>query len=338
MKKQLSFGAIIILLTTLIACSAKEENKEPANSSVSSSSRSSRTSTSRAPVKSITNLSISLDENDEDEKVYITVKGTQKNYTSDDFSWAWGLMDRETSEFADGQAKPAASDFSKAEFDANNEFVIKYCLTDIKTIKAGRTYRVYGGTPETYADIQFANELYGASDATRKYYLRQDLEYSLTFDDIQPVAYSEAAIVKIAQSDLPDGVTNPGAYLKFGGQNTKNLTIDTINAWNEAGNIAGDFQCCIPTYKTHTHTNDERFWAIEDDYIYFYLYCGFIEAKEGWMVHFDLVSGNPGAHLYVSTTYNGESFNIDGTTYKLYSNQSGDEEHYWGAVGVYREA
>lgn len=336
MKKQLSFGVIILLLTSLIACNAKEESKEPSKSSNPPTSQSSSKS-SEGPKKSVENLSISLG-NDGD-KAYITVRGTQVNYSADDFKWAWGLMDRDTSEFADGKAKPAASDFTKVDFNSSNEFTVKYCLTDIQTIKAGKIYRIYGGTPETYGDIQFASNMFGANDATRKYYLRQDLENSLTFDNIQPITFATASVVELAQTDLPEGVTNQGAYLKISGKNDKNLTIDTIKGWEDAGNIAGYFQRCIPSWQSHPHVSEERFYTIEDNNVCFYLFIGFIEQEEGWMVHFDLVSGNQEAGLYTSTTYNGETtFTAGEGKYKVYSNQTGDEEHYWGCVGVYRDA
>lgn len=338
MKKQLSFGVALFLITTLMACNAKEESKEPAKSSNPPASVSSKApSTSRAPAKGVSDLSISL--GNDGNKAYITIKGMQKNYTAEEFKWAWGLMDRDTSEFADGKAKPSDSDFVKVEFDSSNQFTVKYCLTDIQTIKAGKIYRIYGGTPETYGDIPFASNMFGANDATRKYYLRQDLENSLTFDNIQPINFATATIEQIAQEDLPEGITNPGVYLKIGGKNDKKITMETINAWKEAGNIAGYFQRCIPSWQSHQHVDTERFFKIENDNVYCYLYVGFIEVGEGWMVHFDLVSGNQEAGLYTSTTYNGETtYTVGDAKYKVYSNQTGDEEHYWGCVGVFREA
>ena len=344
MKKSISFG-ITLLALLLTACGGKgsqqpasssttpDSSSEPA-SSVNSSKESSK---SKAPVKSISVSSISL--GNEGEKAYITVRGTQTNYTADDFKWAWGLKDQETNKFADGKEKPEASDFKVATFNESNEFTVKYCLTDIQGISAGKLYRIYGGTPESYDDIPFASNMFGANDATRKYYLRQDENNSLTFENIQPLTYDKALIVEVSESDLPNGVTQAGAYLKFGGKNTKNITMETINSWNEANNIAGDFQRCIPSWQSHPHVNEERFWKIEDNYVYFYLYCGFIEPEEGWMVHFDVVSGNQNAGLTTSNKINGETtYTVNGAQYKVYSGQGGDEEHYWDCVGVYRVA
>lgn len=336
MKKQLSFAMVLLAVTALLgACGAKSSIEDTSNKPIPASS-SSKPSTSQGPKKTVSDLSISL--GNSGDKAYITVTGKQENYTADEFKWAWGLMDRDTSEFADGKANPSGDDFVKAEFNSNNQFTVKYCLTDIQTIKAGKIYRIYGGTPETYKDIQFASNEFGANDATRKYYLRMDLDNSLTFENIQPLTYNSASVVEIAQGDLPEGVTNPGAYLKFGGQNSKGITMETINGWNQAGNIAGNFQRCIPDYQKHVHVAEERFWKIEGNNVFFYLYCGFIQPEEGWMVHFDVVSGDENAGLTTSNKINGETYNVNGEQYKVYSGQGSKEETYWNCVGVYRVA
>ena len=343
MKKTISFG-IALLALLLTACGGKggqqsasntaptESSSEPAASSISSQEESSK---SKAPVKSISVSSISL--GNEGDKAYITVRGTQTNYTADDFKWAWGLKNQETDKFDDGKEKPEADDFKAATFNDNNEFTVKYCLTDIQGIKAGKLYRIYGGTPEAYKDIQFASNMFGANDATRKYYLRQDENNSLTFENIQPITYDKATIVEITESDLPDGVTKAGAYLKFGGKNTKNITMDTINSWHAAGNIAGNFQRVIPDWASHEHVDTERFWTIEDNYVYFYLYAGFIEAGEGWMTHFDVVSGNASASLTLTgkTIWGETAYTIGGKTYRVYADSSkSTEQEYWGCIGV----
>ena len=343
MNKRLSFGVLTMLLAMVLgACGGKTTSSVSSSSSKApSSSRSSRpSSTSQAPSKGVSGLSISLG-NDGD-KAYITVRGTQFGYTADDFTWAWGLKEQSGSAFADGKATPAAEDFKKTTFDGDGNFTVKYCLTDIEAMVAGTLYRIYGGTPETYNDIPFASNMFGASDATRKYYLRQDVDNSLVFESIQPITYTEASIVNLAEADLPEGVTQAGAYLKFGGANSKNLTVETIDSWHTAGKIAGDFQRVIPenSYSVHGHIDGERFWKIENNKVFFYLYCGFIAEGEGWMVHFDVVSGNNGSGLQTSTTFDGSTpYVIDGDTYRVFSDSSkSGESNYWGCLGVYKDA
>jgi len=333
MKKRISFGIVLMLSATLLAaCGGGGGNKS------SSRSHKSSTSTSQAPKKTVEINSIGL--GNDGSKAYITVSGTQSNYTADDFKWAWGLYASSSGVFHDGKANPSADDFKTASFNDNNEFTIKYCLTDIQTIKAGVLYRIYGGTPESYGDIPFESNMFGANDATRKYYLRVDQDNSLVFENIQPITYDQASVVELTQEQLPEGITNPGAYLKFGGKNTKELTVETINGWREAGNIAGNFQRVIPSYQIHNHAADERFWTIEGEYVYFYLYVGFIEPGEGYMTHFDLVSGNENAGLQLSTKVWGEvAYQVGEDTYRVYADTSkSTEEEYWGTVGVFKEA
>ena len=330
MKKRLVFG-VAVLAMLLSACGGGG-NKTTSTSKV-------RTSTSKEPAKSVSNLSISL--GNSNGKAYITVTGTQVNYTAETFKWAWGLK-AEDGTFDDGKAIPAASDFAIVPFESDNSFTVKYCLTDIETLRAGTLYRIYGGTPETYNDIPFASNMFGANDGTRKYYLRQDQENALIFDSIQPLTYSMATIEEVTEANLPAGVTEAGSYLKVGAVNSKNYTIETLNSLNEAGKIAGDFQRVIPgdSYSQHVHVDAERFWTIEGNNVYFWFYCGFIKEGEGWMVHFDLVSGSLSAGLYTSNKFNGSpAYTIGGNTFKIYSDSDkSGEENYWGCLGVYREA
>ena len=340
MKKGLFFATSALLALGLASCApADQTDSKPALSSVSKST-SDAPATSKAPKKELKNLSISL--GNESGKAYITVKGTQSNYTPEEFKWTWGLLNEGTSSFDYGKEKPADSDYQALALDANNEFTVKLCLTDITTIKAGATYRIYGGAPGSYQDIGFETNMFGASDATRQYYLRKDLNNSLTFDNVQPIAITSASVVNLVQADLPEGVTEEGAYLKFGGANTKNITMETINSWHTAGNIAGDFQRVIPenSYDLHPHVDEERFWKIEDNKVFFYLYVGFIEGGEGWLVHFDLVSGNQNAGCKTESKFNGETAYTIGTdTFRVYGdNSKSGEENYWGFLGVYKEA
>ena len=330
MNKRIIFGMAALLMTiSLSACGAKTESKPIDKSSTPT------TSVDQGPKKSIEIKNITLSSSNN--KAYITVTGTQTNYTEEDFKWAWGLREQ-GGDFYDGKENPTAEDFKTATFKANNSFTLKYCLTDITTLRSGVFYRVYGGTPESYDEIEFTSNNYGATDPTRRYYLRNDENNSLVFDSIQPISFTKASVVNVTQADLPEGVTEAGAYVKFGGAKGS-VTLDMINAWNEANNIAGNFQRVIGDgYSVHTHTAEERFYKIEGDDIFFYCYVGFIAPSEGWMMHFDLVEGNANSNLQFDSTINGETTYTAGEgTYKVYAdkNKSG-EENYWGCLGVYR--
>ena len=338
MNKRFSFLVTSLMVAiSLSACGGKETGtKTSSKNTVSTTSIS--TSVDTGPKKSIEVTNITL--SNQDSKAYITVTGTQTNYTADNFLWAWGLMNKATGEFVDGKERPAATDFKKATFDASNGFTVKYCLTDILTLKSGVLYRIYGGTPESYKDIQFQSNNFGAQDATRKYYLRSDEDNSLTYDSIQPITFSKASVVDVAEGDLPTGVTTAGAYIKFGGTNSKNLDVATIDSWNQAEKVAGNFQRVIGgDYDVHAHVDSERFWKIEGNEIFFYCYIGFIDAGEGWMIHFDLVEGNANSNLQLSNTIDGVAYTVNGVTYRVYADRNkGGADNYWGCLGVLREA
>lgn len=331
MRKGIIFGMVALLMTMgLSACGTPAEPKPQSNSEPEISEDES----TKKKVE-VSNITLS----NQDDKAYITVTGKVTNYTNDDFTWAWGLKDQSTGQFHDGKEKPEAADFKKAKISNNNSFTVRYCLTNVQTLKSGVFYRIYGGTPESYDDIEFQSNNYGANDATRRYYLRNDKNNSLVYDSIQPISFTKASVVDLKQTDLPEGITNPGPYLKFGGVNAKNLTMETINSWHDAGHIAGNFQRVIGDYTTVAHTDENRFWKIEGNDVFFYCYIGFIEMGEGWMMHFDLVEGNPESNLqYDSVIWGEEMYTAGDGVYKVYADKSkSGEDNYWGCLGVYRE-
>ena len=335
--------ATVLLAMGLTACGGGTKSSAAGgSSSAPGKSSSAPASSSKAPTgKSISISDISLV--NEDNKVYVRVTGTQSNYTADDFKWAWGLMNNDTSEFVDGKETPEAADFKAATFDSNKQFIVKYCLTDLASLKSGDFFQVYGGTPENYANIPFENTANAASDATRHYYLRTDKSNAIVFDSIQPIKFTKASIVNVAQADLPTGVTNAGPYIKFGGANTANLTVDMIAAWDEAGNLAGNFQRVTApdgqAYQLHAHAAEERFYKIEGNDVFFYCYIGFALTGEGWMTHFDCVSGNAGANLQFENSIWGgadNTYTIGDNTYRVYAdktNHGGSEAEFWGCLG-----
>ena len=95
MNKRLSFGMLTILAALVLgACSGNvgSSSNIPDSSSKSSTKPS---SVSQEPAKGIQDVSISL--GNEGEKAYITVRGTQYGYSSDNFKWAWGLKEQNSS-------------------------------------------------------------------------------------------------------------------------------------------------------------------------------------------------------------------------------------------------
>ncbi len=305
----------------------------------SSSSQPASSSNSEVPPEPVKSLNITESKFvNEGGKVYFKVTGTQENHTADEFKWAWGIRER-NADFAYGKETPEEADFAAAEFDSNNQFVLKLCLTDIEGLKSGSFYRIYGGTPATYGDIAFTDTQADSRDTTRHYYLRADQDNSFVYDSVQPLSFTKASVVGVAEADLPEGVTQAGAYLKFGGVNEAGITNEMLEEWHTANKIAGNFQRTVPNqYSVHNHADAERFWKIEGDDLFFYVYVGFIAENNGWMMHFDLVSGNSGANLNFEATFDGVPFEVDGALYRVYadSTKSGPE-NYYGCLGVYHE-
>ena len=348
MKLKKLLGVMAIMGTLVIsACGGgnggESSAKTNSGSKSQSTSKAPSTSTSIAPRKSVSIGEISL--TNEDGKAYVKVTGTVSNYTAAEFKWAWGLkINGDSGAFVDGKESPAAEDYKAAEFDATSKaFTLKYNLTDLE-LTSGAYYQVYGGTPETYGNIPFVNTNTAARDATRNYYLRTDQDNSIVFDSIQPINFSKASVVNIEAADLPAGVTAAGPYLKFGGVNEANITMEMIGEWADEGKIAGNFQRVIGGgYTLHNHVDAERFWNIEGEDVYFYCSIGFIESGEGWQTHFDCVSGNSGANLqFENTTFWGDAdhtFVIGEDTYKVYADKNGhggSEAGFWGCLGVTR--
>jgi len=349
MKNKKMFGVALLLGALMLsACggnssSGKQSasNNGKTSQNVPASSSSSKKPSTPSTAKSISITSVGLA--NEEGKVYVVVSGKEANYTADTFKWAWGLRTNgDAGEFVDGKETPEAADYKAATFDAETKaFTVKYNLTDLN-LTSGAFYQVYGGTPEQYENIPFENTATAARDATRAYYLRTDQNNSIVFDSIQPIKFTKASVVNMAAADLPTGVTAEGPYIKFGGVNEANLTVETIDGWHAEGKIAGNFQRVIGGYVLHNHVDTERFWKIEGSDVFFYCYIGFIESGEGWMTHFDCVSGNSGANLQFDNSIWGGAENtyvIGEDTYRVYAdnkNHGSNEEEFWGCLGVTR--
>lgn len=344
MKTKKILGVALLLGTLMLsACGGDKSGSTAKPASSGSGKNPTSQSSSPKPSTPSTAKSVSITEMklaNVEGKVYVVVKGTEANYKADDFKWAWGLRTNgDAGEFIDGKETPEAADYKAATFDeATKAFEVKYCLTDL-TLTSGAYYQVYGGTPETYANIAFEDANTTARDQTRSYYLRTDQNNSIVFDAVQPISFTKAAVVDIAAADLPTGITNAGAYLKFGGANAANLTVEAIDAWVADNKVAGNFQRVIGGgYQLHNHTAEERFYKIEGDDIFFYFYIGFMADAEGWMTHFDCVNGNSGANLQMDATFWGDADHttvIGENTYRVYADKTKTgEENFWSCLGV----
>ena len=284
---------------------------------------------------------LSLEEN----KVYVKVSGTAANYAAGEFKWAWGIkVNGDNGAFVNGKATPDAADYKAETLGADGAFTVKFCLSDIENLKSGDFYRIYGGTPESYGDIAFTDSQTGAKDADRNYYLRNDQNGSLVFDMLPPVALTKASVVNVTADDIPTGSSaTAGAYLKFGGANAKNLTADDIAGWRTGGKLKAMFQRVIQNdvatgFAMHSIQDSEMFWKVEGDEVYFYLYIGFMEDKEGWQTHFDMLGGNEWANCNMGVVLTGDvEYTIGGKIYTVFADSSKGSSagDYYGCLGVH---
>ena len=103
MKKGLILTTTFAALALVLAACGESASK-PATSTKETSVV---TSKEVVPQKNVTVTSIAL--GNEGSKAYITVRGTQENYTAEEFKWAWGLMDQNGT-FDDGKETPHDTD------------------------------------------------------------------------------------------------------------------------------------------------------------------------------------------------------------------------------------
>lgn len=345
MKTKKMLGVALLLGAMMLTACGGDKTSQSNKSSGGNKSNPTSQSSSPKPSTPSTAKSISITgvtmANDAG-KVYLTVSGTEANYKAEDFKWAWGIkVNGDSGEFVVGKETPEAADYAAATFDATAKtFAMKLCLTDAADLQPGTFYQIYGGTPEAYANIELPETL-DARDQTRHYYIRTDQQNSLHFDSVQPISFTKAAVVNVAAADLPTGVTNEGPYLKFGGVNSANLTVEAIDQWVADNKVNGNFQRVIGgNYELHAHAAEERFHKVEGNDVYFYCYIGFIADGEGWQTHFDCVSGQAGANLQMDATFWGDAdhtFVIGADTYRVYADKTkGTEAEFWGCLGVTR--
>ena len=345
MKTKKMLGVALLLGTMMLTACGGPAGESKSSSKGGSKSTPASQSTSQKPSTPSTAKSISISGvtlANESGKVYLTVSGTENNYTAADFKWAWGIkVNGDSGDFVVGKETPEAADYQAATFNETAKtFAVKYCLTDATDLQPGTFYQVYGGTPEAYENIELPETL-AARDQTRNYYIRTDQQNSLHFDSVQPISFTKAAIVNVTAAELPTGITNEGVYLKFGGANSANLTVEAIDQWVADNKVNGNFQRVIGgNYLLHDHAAEERFYKIEGNDVYFYCYIGFAEDGEGWQTHFDCVSGKPGANLQMDATFWGDAdhtFVIGADTWKVYADKSrGTEAEFWGCLGFTR--
>lgn len=199
-----------------------------AKTSAAATSKSSAPKTSIPPKPSVSISTLGI-EKGTDNKAYVVVTGTHKNYTdTSTIKFAFGLQHKSvnnvdtSTDWAVGSESPADADYKYVPtFGENGALTVKFELDSLTGITKG-AYAIYAGIKGAYTDLTSSlggdpnqgeeNHYTGGkvADTTHKlkYYLRSDVS-ALIADDLPPVSLSEARVEK-GEDDHP--------YVYIGGE------------------------------------------------------------------------------------------------------------------------
>ena len=199
-----------------------------AKTSAAATSKSSAPKTSIPPKPSVTISTLDL-EKGTDNKAYIVLTGSHKNFTdTSTIKFAFGLQHKSvqsvdtSTEWVVGSESPADADYKYSPtLGENGALTIKFELNSITNITKG-AYSVYAGIKGSYTDLteslggdpnqgqenHYGGAKVGDTDHKLKYYLRGDVN-ALIADDLPPVSLSEARVEK-GEDDHP--------YVYIGGE------------------------------------------------------------------------------------------------------------------------
>ena len=227
--KKLSMLLSLPLVLGLASCGGPGEGTSGEGSgstaksgtSTPATSKSSAPKTSVPPKPSVTISTLGI-EKGTDNKAYVVVTGTQKNYTdTSTIKFAFGLQHKSvqnvdtSTDWAVGSETPADADYKYAPtFGENGALTVKFELDSLTGITKG-AYAIYAGIKGAYTDLTSSlggdpnqgeeNHYTGGkvADTTHKlkYYLRSDVS-ALIADDLPPVTLSEARVEK-GEDDHP---------------------------------------------------------------------------------------------------------------------------------------
>ena len=201
--------------------SAASGSAKASGSKAASTSKSVAPKTSIPPKPSVTISTLGI-EKGTDNKAYVVVTGTHKNYTdTSTIKFAFGLQHKSvnnvdtSTDWAVGSESPADADYKYAPtFGENGALTVKFELDSLTGITKG-AYAIYAGIKGAYTDLTSSlggdpnqgeeNHYTGGkvADTTHKlkYYLRSDVS-ALIADDLPPVSLSEARVEK-GEDDHP---------------------------------------------------------------------------------------------------------------------------------------
>ncbi|MCR5692492.1 MAG: hypothetical protein K6G74_00760 [Bacilli bacterium] len=236
--KKLSMLLSLPLVLGMASCGGPGEGEESGSqakgSTTSSKSVAPRTSVPPRPTVSISSLGI---ENGTDNKAYVVVTGTHKNFTdTSTIKFAFGLQHKSvqnvdtSTDWAVGTASPADADYKYIPtFGENGALTVKFELDGLQGITKG-AYSIYAGIKGAYNDLtaalggdpnqgeenHYTGGKVGDTAHRLKYYLRPDVS-ALIADDLPPVSLTEVRVEK-GEDDHP--------YVYIGGELIQGVTSE----------------------------------------------------------------------------------------------------------------
>ena len=122
MKTKKILGVALLLGTLMLSACGGGKSDNTGKPASSGSKNTPTTQSSPKPSTPSTAKSISITgvtmANDGG-KVYLTVSGTEANYKTEDFKWAWGVkVNGDSGTWVVGKEAPEAADYAAATFDA----------------------------------------------------------------------------------------------------------------------------------------------------------------------------------------------------------------------------
>ena len=216
-----------------------------------------------------------------EDSVYFQIQGTCQGYQNEELKFAFGLYNVITEEFVYGSEAPTNADYkvianietSKTE-EGLNPFTVRFNISEINNIPSG-SYWIYAGYKnDNYQHISIKDTTFRGFCYRYEYYYRNDetAPESIVIDQLPPFNITEASVVS-------NPTNHTGLYLKLGGRQPENYTLDQLN---NLGTMC-DFQRINPSYQIIDSLS--YFFETSNDKSYIYLSLAGMQAGETYMTH-----------------------------------------------------
>jgi len=222
------------------------------------------------------------------ENVYFKIEGRCYGYQQEELKFAFGLFNKITEKFEYGSEAPGQNDFNViATIDeATNigeltSFTALLNISEISTLVGGN-YQIYvGENVKKYQLITIKSPNFYDFDYRYEYYCRGDKDVNtvISISKLPPFNVTEVSVVS-------NPTNHRGNYLKLGGRQPENYTLDQLNNFV----TLCDFQRIEPSYKKEPLT--DYFFEVSGNKSYIYMSLAGMQAGETYMTHLS-VTVNP---------------------------------------------